>query len=270
MVPDLFFENLKIGNQLMFILGPCVIENGTITFDIARHLKKLSEELKFPFIFKASFDKANRTSLDSFRGPGLIKGLDILSRINEELRLPVTTDIHEPRQAEEVGKVVSLLQIPAFLCRQTDLLVAAGETGIPVNIKKGQFLSAESMKFAVEKVSSTGNKRVMVTERGNSFGYHDLVVDLKNIAKLKALKVPVIIDATHAVQQPPAGQKSSGGNRAYVPVIAAGAVAAGADGVFLEVHPKPEKALSDGQNSLPLDQLANLIPRLQSVYGASS
>ena len=183
MIPDFFIEDLKVGNQLLFILGPCVIEEEARTFQIARRLLELSRQFHFPFIFKASFDKANRTALDSYRGPGLQEGLRILAAVKQDLKVPVTTDIHEPWQAKEAAKAVSLLQIPAFLCRQTDLLIAAGQTGLPVNIKKGQFLSTESMAYAVQKVTSTGNHRVMVTERGNTFGYRELVVDLKNIPK---------------------------------------------------------------------------------------
>lgn len=268
MFSDLNVGNLQIKDRLFFILGPCVIEDENSTLEIAERIKELSIKLSFPFIFKASFDKANRTSLKSYRGPGLKKGLDILSKVKKEVNIPVITDIHEPWQAEEVAEVVSIIQIPAFLCRQTDLLLAAGRTGCWINIKKGQFLSAESIGYVIEKVKSTNNNKIMVTERGNTFGYNELVVDLKNILKLKNMGVLVIIDATHSVQQPPTGEMSSGGDRLFVPIIASGGVASGADGVFMEVHPNPEQALSDSKNSLALSTLESLIIKLNKIYKA--
>jgi 2-dehydro-3-deoxyphosphooctonate aldolase (KDO 8-P synthase) len=261
-----FVDNIQIGRELFFILGPCVIEDEQLTLEIAAEIKLISQELKIPFIFKASFDKANRTSKDAYRGPGLIKGLKILQKVREQIRVPVISDIHTVVQAPLAAEVLSMIQIPAFLCRQTDLLLAAGRTGLPINIKKGQFLSAEAMAFAVDKVRSTGNNNVLLTERGNSFGYNELVVDMKNIPKLKHTGVPVVIDATHSVQQPSTGQSSTGGNREFVPDIACGAVACGADGVFLEVHPNPDRALSDSANSLAVSDLKALLEKLKKIY----
>lgn len=261
--------NLDItANPPFFILGPCVIEGRLETIEIARRIRKLADELNLGVIFKASFDKANRSSLTSYRGPGLQKGLEVLRAVREETGLPVISDIHEPAQAESAGKVLDALQIPAFLCRQTDLLLAAGDTGLPVNVKKGQFMAPGDMSRAVEKIHSTGNRRVMLTERGTFFGYHDLVVDFRSIPIMKALEVPVIIDATHAVQRPAEGSVS-GGQPQFIPHIAAAGVVCGADGVFLEVHPRPEKALSDGANSLPLDHLRKLLIRLRKLHGVA-
>ncbi|MBN1197246.1 MAG: 3-deoxy-8-phosphooctulonate synthase [Candidatus Aminicenantes bacterium] len=261
--------NLDItANPPFFILGPCVIEGRSETIGIARQLRKLADELNLGIVFKASFDKANRSSLASFRGPGLREGLEVLRAVREETGLPVISDVHEPAQAESAGKVLDALQIPAFLCRQTDLLLAAGDTGLPVNVKKGQFMAPGDMARVVEKIHSTGNRRVMLTERGSFFGYHDLVVDFRSIPIMKSLEVPVIIDATHAVQRPAEGNVS-GGKPQFIPHIAAAGVVCGADGVFLEVHPRPEKALSDGANSLPLEQLRKLLIRLRKLHGVT-
>jgi len=249
-----------------FILGPCVIEGRSETVEIARRIREIADSLDLPVVFKASFDKANRSSLVSYRGPGLHKGLDILREVREETGLPVISDIHEPAQAEAAAKVLDALQIPAFLSRQTDLLLAAGDTGLPVNVKKGQFMAAGDMARVVEKIHSTGNRRVMLTERGTFFGYHDLVVDFRSIPIMQALEVPVIIDATHAVQRPAQGVVS-GGSPEHIPHIAAAGVVCGADGVFLEVHPRPHEALSDGANSLPLSSLRSLLIRLRKLHG---
>lgn len=249
-----------------FILGPCVVEGRSKTVEIARRIRELADSLDLTVIFKASFDKANRSSLSSYRGPGMREGLDILKEVREETGLPVISDVHEPAQTEVAAKVLDALQIPAFLCRQTDLLLAAGDTGLPVNVKKGQFMAPGDMARVVEKIHSTGNRRVMLTERGTFFGYHDLAVDFRSIPIMKSLEVPVIIDATHAVQRPAAGSVS-GGRPEFIPHIAAAGVVCGADGVFLEVHPRPEEALSDGANSLPLGDLRKLLIRLRKLHG---
>lgn len=261
--------NLDItANPPFFILGPCVIEGRSETIGIARQIRKLADELNLGVVFKASFDKANRSSLASFRGPGIEEGLEVLRAVREETGLPVISDIHEPAQARSAGKVLDALQIPAFLCRQTDLLLAAGETGLPVNVKKGQFMAPGDMARVVEKIQSTGNRSVMLTERGSFFGYHDLVVDFRSIPIMKSLGVPVVIDATHAVQRP-AESNVSGGQPQFIPHIAAAGVVCGADGVFLEVHPRPEKALSDGANSLPFEHLRKLLIRLHKLHGVN-
>ncbi len=250
------------GEPLLFIAGPCVIENESITREIAEFLAEFARSHQIRLIFKASFDKANRTSLHSFRGPGLAEGLRILSRIKESTGLPVTTDIHEPAQALPVGEVCDLIQIPAFLCRQTDLLVAAAQTGKPVHVKKGQFLAPWDMRYVVEKLRSAGCQNVLVGERGTFFGYGRLVNDMQAIPILHEIGVPVIFDATHSVQQPGAQGGRSGGNRQMVAPLARAAVAAGADGVFFETHPRPDEALSDGPNMVPLSELPALIQTL--------
>jgi 2-dehydro-3-deoxyphosphooctonate aldolase (KDO 8-P synthase) len=239
-----------------------VIENESITREIAEFLAEFARSHQIRLIFKASFDKANRTSLHSFRGPGLAEGLRILSRIKESTGLPVTTDIHEPAQALPVGEVCDLIQIPAFLCRQTDLLVAAAQTGKPVHVKKGQFLAPWDMRYVVEKLRSAGCQNVLVGERGTFFGYGRLVNDMQAIPILHEIGVPVIFDATHSVQQPGAQGGRSGGNRQMVAPLARAAVAAGADGVFFETHPRPDEALSDGPNMVPLSELPALIQTL--------
>lgn len=260
-------DNLSIGSKQLFcILGPCVIEGEDAAFQLAEQLKKITAEVDVPFIFKASFDKANRSSLDSYRGPGMEKGLSVLKRIKEELAVPVLSDIHETRQAEIAADVLSVIQIPAFLSRQTDLLLAAGDTGLPVNVKKGQFMSADDMILVKDKLFSTGNKKVFFTERGTFFGYQNLVVDFRNIAIMKRMGCPVIIDATHSVQRPTAADGVSGGNPEFIPLIAASGIVSGADGIFLEVHPDPPRALSDGMNSFHLNALKPLLNRLKKLY----
>jgi len=251
------------------IAGPCVIEAGDILLRIAEELARIERDLGLPVCFKASFDKANRSRLGASRGPGLDEGLSALERVRASSGLPVLTDIHEAQQAAVVAEVVDALQIPAFLCRQTDLLVAAGRTGKPVNIKKGQWLDAEAMRGAVEKVRSSGATDIAVTERGTFFGYGDLVVDMRNFSRLRGLAgVPVIFDATHAVQQPGRGESgSSGGQREFIPPLLAAAAAAGADGFFLETHPDPSRALSDAATQWPLDQLAELVGQTLDVWG---
>ncbi|WP_272699700.1 3-deoxy-8-phosphooctulonate synthase [Desulfovibrio sp. Fe33] len=250
-----------------FILaGPCAIESREIALETAGVLAELASRLNIPIIYKSSFDKANRTSVTSFRGPGLEKGLDILAEVKRTTGLPVVTDIHHPEQAAPVAEVADVLQIPAFLCRQTDLLVAAAETGRVVNVKKGQFLAPWDMRNVVDKIRSVGNDKVWLTERGSTYGYNNLVVDMRSIPQMKAFGVPVVMDATHSVQLPGGLGGASGGQREYVSVLASAAVAAGADGVFMEVHPNPDKALCDGPNSLPLAEVERLLKRLLALW----
>lgn len=252
--------------MFQLIAGPCVIESEEMVMDIAGRMKELTHRLEIPYTFKASFDKANRTSVHSFRGPGLEEGLRILRRVKQELNLPVCTDIHEPWQAAPVAEVADILQIPAFLCRQTDLLVAAARTGKWVNIKKAQFLAAWDMKNCMEKVRQAGNQRVMLCERGTSFGYNTLVVDMTGLRVMKDMGVPVIFDATHSVQKPGGNGTSTGGNREYVEYLAKAAVAVGVDGLFMETHPDPNHAMSDGPNMVPLDEMELLLKKLQRVW----
>ncbi|TVQ99409.1 MAG: 3-deoxy-8-phosphooctulonate synthase [Desulfovibrionales bacterium] len=248
------------------IAGPCVLENLELALEVGEVLANIAVREQFPVIFKSSFDKANRSSLESFRGPGLELGMEWLAAIKERTGLPVITDIHEPRQAAIVAQVADVLQIPAFLCRQTDLLVAAGETGRIVNIKKGQFVAPWDLRPAIAKVRSTGNTRIWLTERGSSFGYNNLVVDYRSFPLLAQSGHPVIFDATHSVQLPGGKGHASDGQREFVPVLARAAVAAGCQGLFLEVHPRPEEALCDGPNSWPLDRLAPLLTDLLRIW----
>ncbi len=261
-MPDVQLNNIQIGkgHPLLFILGPCVIESYDHTLFMAEQLGELAERLAFPLIFKASFDKANRSSVDSYRGPGLDEGLKILQAVKEKCRLPVLTDVHETGQVAPVAKVVDVIQIPAFLCRQTDLLLAAGETGRVVNIKKGQFVAPQDMLHAVRKVESTGNRQILLTERGASFGYGGLVVDVRAVPIMQKCGYPVIFDATHSAQAP--GGKTTGGSREFIAPAARAMVAAGADGIFMEVHDDPDKALSDRSTQYPLAQLSGLIEQL--------
>ena len=260
-------DDLEIHDKSFFLIaGPCVIEDEGLTREIAAEVKTICAELGIPFIFKASFDKANRSSIRSPRGPGIEKGLPVLEKIRAELHVPVLSDIHEPWQAEAAGRALSLIQIPAFLSRQTDLLLAAARTGLPLNIKKSQMMSPADILLAVSKVSEAGNRRVMLTERGTFFGYNNLVVDFRSIPRMKASGCPVVMDATHAVQRPSGAGEVSGGDPQFIPMLAAAGIVAGADGIFLEVHPRPEKALSDGTNSLPLHELRPLLIRLQTLY----
>ena len=260
-------EDIEVqDDRLFFILGPCVIENEETTVQIAGEIKRIAEELGIPVIFKASFDKANRSSLKSFRGPGIKEGLRILTKIKRDLGLPVLSDIHEVWQAEPAAKVLSVIQIPAFLSRQTDLLLAAGKTGLPVNVKKGQHMSPEDMNLVVEKIESTGNKKIFLTERGTFFGYRNLVVDFRNIPVMKKAGYPVIIDATHSLQRPSAADGTSGGDPEFIPTVALCGVVSGANGVFLEVHPEPSRALSDGKNLLNLKLLKGLLNKVKTIY----
>lgn len=254
------------GKQPLFLVaGPCVIESEAHCTMIAERLAAIAAERNVPLLFKASYDKANRSSISSYRGPGLKEGLHILRRIKETLRLPMLTDVHEPAHVGPAAEVCDVLQIPAFMCRQTDLLVAAGKSGRAVNLKKGQFLSPWEMANAVEKVRSTGNDRVLVTERGTSFGYQNLVVDIRAFPILRELGCPVIFDVTHSVQLPGGEGSASGGQPEFIEPLARAGVAAGVDGVFLEVHDNPAKALSDGTNALPLAQLPALLERMAQL-----
>ena len=253
---------------LVLIAGPCVIESESHALALGHSIADIARRAGVPYVFKASFDKANRTSLSSFRGPGLDSGLRTLARVKAEVGVPVLTDIHEPGQAAPVAAVVDVLQIPAFLCRQTDLLVAAARTGATVNVKKGQFLAPGDMRFPLEKVRESGNRQVLLTERGTSFGYHDLVVDVRSFPQLRALDAPVIFDVTHSLQQPGSGNGRTGGLSAYIETMACAGVAAGVDGVFLEVHEDPARARSDADNALRLDLLPALLSRVSRIHAA--
>ena len=253
----------QMNNKNIYIAGPCVIESQELLNTVAAELVRLNKKYGIDIIFKASFDKANRTSLNSFRGPGMAKGLEMLQEIKDKYGLRLLTDIHESYQAEEVGKVVDVIQIPAFLCRQTDLLVAAAKTGKIVNIKKAQFLSGKDMKYPVEKCKESGAKEIWLTERGNSFGYNNLVVDFRNIPDMQEFSETVIMDCTHSVQRPSAGNGKTVGDRKFVPSMALAAKAFGANGYFFEVHPDPDKGLSDAANMLELANLESLIVQLQ-------
>lgn len=261
---------VKIGgpDSLFLIAGPCVIESAEHALLLARALKGTADRLRIPFIFKASYDKANRSSLSSYRGPGLKKGLEILKAIKTELGIPVLSDVHDPSQVSKAADVLDVIQIPAFLCRQTDLILEAAGTGKPLNLKKGQFMSPQDMHHAVDKALSRGNDKIILTERGTSFGYNNLVVDMRSIPIMKAWGYPVVLDATHSVQKPGAQGTSSGGDAEFIPALARAGVAAGVDGVFLEVHDNPPLALSDAANSLKLEALEPLWSALARIRGA--
>ncbi len=256
------------GRRFVLIAGPCVLENEQHPFFMAERIRDIAVSLGVPYVFKASFDKANRTSIEGFRGPGLEKGLDILRAVRERFGVPVTTDVHEPHQAELVAESVDLLQIPAFLCRQTDLLLACARAGKPVNVKKGQFLAPWDMKNAVEKIRGAGNPNVIVTERGTSFGYNNLVVDLRGFPILRETGAPLVFDVTHSLQLPGGAGKSSSGQSRFIRELASGGVACGVDGVFMEVHDRPAEALSDGPNSCPLSALPAVLKRLVAIERA--
>ena len=253
------------GQPLVLIGGPCVIESEGHALELAHAIREIAGRCRVPFIFKASFDKANRTSLRSFRGPGLAEGLRVLARVKERVGVPILTDIHEPSQAAAAAAVVDVLQIPAFLSRQTDLIVAAAKTGCVVNLKKGQFLAPSDMDHVIEKVTSSGNQRILVTERGFSFGYHNLVVDMRAFPMLRALGYPVIYDVTHSLQLPGGGDGVTAGQAQYIDSMAAAGVAAGVDGIFLEIHERPAQAQSDAQTVLRLDRLEPLLNRLAGI-----
>jgi 2-dehydro-3-deoxyphosphooctonate aldolase (KDO 8-P synthase) len=261
MAQTVSFGNITCGpgQPLLWIAGPCVIESHELTLAIAEKLRDMAEELKIPLVFKASFDKANRTSIKSFRGPGLREGMKTLAEVKKRTGLPVLTDVHECSQAKPVAEVCDVLQVPAFLARQTDLLQAVGQTGRVINVKKGQFLAPWDMRHVITKLEEVGNKKVLLTERGTTFGYGQLVNDMRAIPWMQELGRPVIYDATHSVQKPAGKGDRSDGERRMIPYLARAAVAAGCDGVFLETHPRPDEALSDGPNMIPLDELPRLI-----------
>lgn len=250
------------------IAGPCVIENEEIVIQIAKEIKHITDELGIEFYFKASFDKANRTSIDAFRGPGIDEGLRILQNVKDTYGLKIATDIHEPYQAELAAKVADIIQIPAFMCRQTDLLIAAANTGKLINIKKAQFLAPWDMKNVVNKLEASGNSNIMLCERGTTFGYNTLIVDMTGILEMKKFGYPVIFDATHSVQKPGGKGDSTGGNREYVEYLAKAALAVGADGIFMEVHPDPDTAKSDGPNMVKLGELKTILEKLIKIYNA--
>jgi len=254
----------KSGNFFL-IAGPCVVESKEVVFEVARHLVKLSEKYQIPYIFKASYRKANRSKIDSFAGIGDLKALKILAEVKKRYSVPVITDIHNPEEAAMAAEYVDILQIPAFLCRQTDILVAAARTGKWINIKKGQFLSGPSMKFAIEKVRESGNDKIMVTDRGNMFGYQDIVVDFRNIPLMQKTGVPVIMDITHSLQQPNQEAGVSGGNPEMIETIGKAAISVGADGIFIETHPNPAMAKSDGANMLKLSGMDDLLNKLVAL-----
>ena len=255
-------------NNFFLIAGPCVIESESLVLETAKSIKSITDELAIPFIFKSSYRKANRSRIDSFTGIGDKEGLEILQKVKNTLSIPVTTDIHSVEEAELAAQYVDVLQIPAFLCRQTDLLVAAAKTGKVVNIKKGQFLSPEAMQFAIQKVKDSGNNNVGIIERGTMFGYQDLVVDYRSIPIMQNFKVPIILDCTHSLQQPNQSHGVTGGQPQLIETIAKAGIAVGADGLFIETHPKPAEAKSDGANMLPLSELKSLLSKLVKIRQA--
>jgi 2-dehydro-3-deoxyphosphooctonate aldolase (KDO 8-P synthase) len=257
---------LTTDGPFFLIAGPCVIEDEATTLHVAHFLKQTGDSLDLPIIFKTSYDKANRTSIDSYRGPGIEEGLKVIRKVKAETGLPVLSDVHHPGEVKKAKEVLDVIQIPAFLCRQSDLVLTAARTGVPINLKKGQFLSPWEMGPAIAKATSTGNHRILVTERGTSFGYNNLVVDMRSIAIMKEFGFPVIFDATHSVQLPGGSGTCSGGNREFVNHLSRAAIAAGADGVFMEVHPDPAAARCDGPNSLPLEALSPLLIKLKEIH----
>ena len=254
------------GQPLLLLGGPCVLESEGLAREVATEMRAICKRLGISYVFKASFDKANRTSLAAFRGPGIDEGLRILGRIREDLAVPVVSDIHEAAQVEKAAAVLDILQIPAFLCRQTDLLVAAARTGKPINLKKGQFLSPWDMANAVTKVKESGNRQLLLTERGTCLGYNNLVVDMRSLPVMRGLGCPVIYDATHSVQLPGGAGGSSGGQREFIPPLTRAAVAAGIDGLFMEIHPDPARALCDGPNTMPLGEVEGLLRKLLAIH----
>jgi len=264
MVKIVKIDHIEIGGNspLVLIAGPCVIESEDQIRKTVEGLKEITSEMNIPFIFKSSYDKANRTSIKSYRGPGLEKGLKILEKVKEEFDIPILIDVHRIEEVELVSKVADILQVPAFLCRQTDLIISIARTGKPVNVKKGQFLAPWDMKNVIEKIESTGNKNILLTERGSCFGYNNLVVDMKSLPIMRSFGYPVVFDATHSVQKPGGRGTATGGEREYVPFLAQAAVATGIDGLFLEVHPDPEEALSDGPNMIGLNRVRELLEKL--------
>ncbi|MBN8575700.1 MAG: 3-deoxy-8-phosphooctulonate synthase [Cytophagales bacterium] len=272
---DLFKEQVSItdsitlgGDRMVLFAGPCAAESYDICMETGTQVKKICQDLGIDYVFKASFDKANRTSSGSYRGPSVDMGLEILSMVRNDLKVPVVTDVHESHQCAEVAAIVDVLQIPAFLCRQTDLLMAAARTGKPVKVKKGQFMAPEDMRYALDKVRGEGNKNVFLTERGSSFGYHNLVVDVRSLPIMRQY-APVVFDVTHSIQRPGGLGGKSGGDRQFAPYLAKAAAAAGVDGFFIETHPQPEKALSDGPNMVPLHELRDFVSTLKKFFDLS-
>ena len=258
------------GQPLALIAGPCVLESRDLAFRIAEEARRVTDDLGVPYVFKASFDKANRSSGASFRGPGLVEGLEILASIREQLDVAVCTDFHEPAQAALLAEVVDLLQVPAFLCRQTDMLVAAAETGKAVSVKKGQFLSPWEMANVARKFTESGNTKLLLTERGTSFGYNNLVLDLRSLAVMRELGHPVVLDATHCVQLPGAAGDRSGGQREFIPLLVRGGCAAGVDALFMEIHPDPDEGLSDAATMWPLDRLGEVLEQATAIHSMVS
>ena len=272
---DIFKDKVSItdkitlgGDRMVLFAGPCAAESYDICLETGTKVKAICAELGIDYVFKASYDKANRTSSGSYRGPSMDMGLEILSMVKNALKVPVVTDVHESNQCDEVASVVDVLQIPAFLCRQTDLLVAAAKTGKPVKVKKGQFMAPEDMKYAVDKVRGEGNKNVFLTERGSSFGYHNLVVDMRSLPIMRSY-TPVVFDVTHSIQRPGGLGGKSGGDRQFAPYLAKAAAAVGVDGFFIETHPNPEKALSDGPNMVPLGEMREFLMMIKKFYDLS-
>ncbi len=263
-----FFE-VGPGRPFLLIAGPCVLESEEMAMEVAGTLKEICARLGMSYVFKTSFDKANRTSLDSFRGPGIDKGLEIMARVRKKVGVPIISDIHGVDQVEQAAEVLDIIQIPAFLCRQTDLLVAVGKSGKPVSLKKGQFLSPWDMKHAVSKIKWSGNRNLLLTERGAMLGYNNLVVDMRSFPVMRSMGCPVIYDATHSVQLPGGAGGSSGGQREFIPFLARAAVAAGIDGLFMEVHPDPDNSLCDGPNSWPLDEMEPLLESIMAIHRAA-
>ena len=268
--PDGSTIEVGSGHPLLLIAGPCVLESEELGLEVASTMRKICERLGLSYVFKASFDKANRTSISSYRGPGLERGLASLARIRQEIGVPVISDIHEAAQAKAAAEVLDIIQIPAFLCRQTDLLVAASATGKPINLKKGQFVSPWEMKNGVDKIRSGGAGQVMLVERGASFGYNNLVVDMRSLPVMRSFDCPVIYDATHSVQLPGGAGDSSGGQREFIAPLSRAAVGAGIDGIFMEVHPNPDQALCDGPNSIRLSEIEPLLGQLVTIHNTLS
>ncbi|MEK4566284.1 3-deoxy-8-phosphooctulonate synthase [Alkalihalobacillus sp. FSL R5-0424] len=260
-------DNIKFGGNNPFVLvaGPCMIESEDLVMKTAETIKEITTKLNIPYVFKASFDKANRSSIHSERGPGIEKGLEILAKVKKEFGLPVTSDIHEASQAEQAGEVLDIIQIPAFLCRQTDLLVAAANTGKIINVKKGQFLAPWDMKNVVTKLQETGNEQILLTERGSTFGYNNLVVDMRSLITMNELGVPVVFDATHSVQIPGGNGTTTGGKREFVPHLSRAAASIGVSSIFMEVHPNPDEAMSDGPNMVKLHELEEVLKPIKQI-----
>jgi len=271
MTRSVVINNFRIGggNPLVLIAGPCVIESEEATLRLAQKLRTITEKLGIPFIFKASYDKANRTSVNSYRGPGLEEGLRILAEVKKKIGVPILSDVHHPSEVDPAGRTLDVIQIPAFLCRQTDLITAAAHLGKPVNIKKGQFLSPDEIGPITQKITSSNNQNILLTERGTTFGYNNLVVDMRSLIIMRKFRFPIIFDATHSVQLPGARGNASGGEREFIPPLAMASAAVGIDGLYLEVHENPEKALCDGPNSLRISEVPSLLKKIKKISAIS-